>query len=126
MRNLRKLDAYPKINKDFYRRTISGGIITLVSAILMLILFIFELSTSSLLFFFLGFTPNCNSITSCPFISIFSFFGIVCFLGFNQIAIPLLFCPFIHFFNSVGLVQTCRFSTNRLLACSMWLFGIMR
>ncbi|RWR93007.1 endoplasmic reticulum-Golgi intermediate compartment protein 3 [Cinnamomum micranthum f. kanehirae] len=44
MRNLRKLDSYPKTNKDFYsRRTISGGIITLVSAILMLILFISEL-----------------------------------------------------------------------------------
>ncbi|KAJ8625724.1 hypothetical protein MRB53_034254 [Persea americana] len=43
MRNLRKLDSYPKINKDFYSRTISGGIITLVTAILMFILFISEL-----------------------------------------------------------------------------------
>ncbi|XXG87494.1 hypothetical protein AAC387_Pa11g2167 [Persea americana] len=43
MRNLRKLDSYPKINKDIYSRTISGGIITLVTAILMFILFISEL-----------------------------------------------------------------------------------
>ncbi|KAJ4952240.1 hypothetical protein NE237_029072 [Protea cynaroides] len=39
----RKLDAYPKINKDFYSRTLSGGVITLASSIFMLLLFIFEL-----------------------------------------------------------------------------------
>ncbi|XP_035549042.1 endoplasmic reticulum-Golgi intermediate compartment protein 3-like isoform X1 [Juglans regia] len=40
---LRSLDAYPKINEDFYRRTLSGGVITLVSSVVMLLLFISEL-----------------------------------------------------------------------------------
>ncbi|XAR62174.1 hypothetical protein NMG60_11016826 [Bertholletia excelsa] len=40
---LRSLDAYPKINEDFYSRTLSGGVITLVSSIVMLLLFISEL-----------------------------------------------------------------------------------
>ncbi|KAJ4972320.1 hypothetical protein NE237_005419 [Protea cynaroides] len=40
---LRNLDAYPKINEDFYSRTLSGGVITLVSSIVMLILFLSEL-----------------------------------------------------------------------------------
>ncbi|KAG0471663.1 hypothetical protein HPP92_016209 [Vanilla planifolia] len=40
---LRKLDAYPKINEDFYNRTLSGGIITIVSSIVMFLLFISEL-----------------------------------------------------------------------------------
>ncbi|KAJ6359527.1 hypothetical protein OIU76_001123 [Salix suchowensis] len=42
---LRNLDAYPKINEDFYCRTLSGGLITLISSTLMLFLFFSELST---------------------------------------------------------------------------------
>ena len=41
---LRNLDAYPKINEDFYRRTFSGGLITLASSFFMLFLFFSELS----------------------------------------------------------------------------------
>ena len=40
---LKALDAYPKINEDFFTRTLSGGIITLVSSVIMLLLFISEL-----------------------------------------------------------------------------------
>ncbi|KAG7029621.1 Endoplasmic reticulum-Golgi intermediate compartment protein 3 [Cucurbita argyrosperma subsp. argyrosperma] len=40
---LRNLDAYPKINEDFYSRTLSGGVITLASSVVMLLLFISEL-----------------------------------------------------------------------------------
>ncbi|KAK3423654.1 endoplasmic reticulum-Golgi intermediate compartment protein 3 [Eucalyptus grandis] len=40
---LRNLDAYPKINEDFYSRTLSGGVITLVSSVVMALLFISEL-----------------------------------------------------------------------------------
>ncbi|CAN4110585.1 unnamed protein product [Withania somnifera] len=40
---LRNLDAYPKINEDFYNRTLSGGIITLVASLIMLVLFVNEL-----------------------------------------------------------------------------------
>ncbi|XP_009103253.1 endoplasmic reticulum-Golgi intermediate compartment protein 3-like isoform X2 [Brassica rapa] len=43
MNRLRNLDAYPKINEDFYNRTLSGGLITLFSSLLMLILFFSEL-----------------------------------------------------------------------------------
>ncbi|KAJ0011040.1 hypothetical protein Pint_33310 [Pistacia integerrima] len=39
---LKNLDAYPKINEDFYSRTFSGGIITLVSSLAMLLLFFSE------------------------------------------------------------------------------------
>ncbi|XP_044507983.1 endoplasmic reticulum-Golgi intermediate compartment protein 3-like [Mangifera indica] len=39
---LKSLDAYPKINEDFYRRTFSGGVITLVSSLAMLLLFFSE------------------------------------------------------------------------------------
>jgi hypothetical protein len=42
---LRSLDAYPKVNEDFYSRTLSGGIITLVSSAVMLLLFVSELRT---------------------------------------------------------------------------------
>ena len=48
---LRNLDAYPKINEDFYSRTLSGGLITLISSTLMLFLFFSEFSTYPLLFF---------------------------------------------------------------------------
>lgn len=40
---IRNLDAYPKINEDFYSRTLSGGVITLASSIIMTLLFISEL-----------------------------------------------------------------------------------
>ncbi|KAG5544058.1 hypothetical protein RHGRI_016720 [Rhododendron griersonianum] len=48
MGKIRSLDAYPKINEDFYSRTLPGGVITLASSIVMLLLFISELSRSSL------------------------------------------------------------------------------
>lgn len=44
MDRVRKLDAYPKINEDFYKRTVSGGLITLVSSTFMLVLFLSEFS----------------------------------------------------------------------------------
>ncbi|KAH7677458.1 COPII vesicle protein [Dioscorea alata] len=40
---LRNLDAYPKINEDFYSRTLSGGVITIVSTIVMILLFLSEI-----------------------------------------------------------------------------------
>lgn len=43
MNRLRNLDAYPKINDDFYSRTLSGGLITVLSSLVMLILFFSEL-----------------------------------------------------------------------------------
>ena len=42
---LKKLDAYPKVNEDFFQRTLSGGIITIISSLFMLGLFISEFST---------------------------------------------------------------------------------
>ncbi|XP_059653327.1 uncharacterized protein LOC132300320 [Cornus florida] len=42
LNRLRNLDAYPKINEDFFNRTLSGGVITLVSSIIMLLLFFSE------------------------------------------------------------------------------------
>lgn len=39
---LRNFDAYPKVNEDFYSRTLSGGVITLVSSFVMLLLFFSE------------------------------------------------------------------------------------
>ncbi|KAF8398095.1 hypothetical protein HHK36_017021 [Tetracentron sinense] len=44
LNRLRNIDAYPKINEDFYSRTLSGGLITLFSSIVMLFLFFSELS----------------------------------------------------------------------------------
>jgi hypothetical protein len=41
---LKSLDAYPKVNEDFFTKTMSGGIITIVSSLVMAILFISELS----------------------------------------------------------------------------------
>ncbi|KAG4999537.1 hypothetical protein JHK87_020609 [Glycine soja] len=41
---LRNLDAYPKVNEDFYNRTLAGGVVTVVSAAVMLFLFFSELS----------------------------------------------------------------------------------
>jgi len=42
LHRLKRLDAYPKVNEDFYKRTLSGGIVTLVAAAVMLLLFISE------------------------------------------------------------------------------------
>ncbi|KAG1347610.1 endoplasmic reticulum-Golgi intermediate compartment protein 3 [Cocos nucifera] len=39
---LKNLDAYPKINEDFYSRTLSGGLITIISSIVIILLFISE------------------------------------------------------------------------------------
>nr|CAB3464873.1 unnamed protein product [Digitaria exilis] len=44
LQKLKRLDAYPKVNEDFYKRTLSGGVVTLVAAIVMLLLFISETS----------------------------------------------------------------------------------
>ncbi|CAM6128329.1 unnamed protein product [Calypogeia fissa] len=43
LNKLRQLDAFPKVNEDFYSRTLSGGIITIVSTVLIVALFITEL-----------------------------------------------------------------------------------
>ncbi|KAK8552218.1 hypothetical protein V6N12_040828 [Hibiscus sabdariffa] len=43
MNKLKKLDVYPKINEDFYSLSLSGGVITIVSSIVMLLLFFSEL-----------------------------------------------------------------------------------
>ncbi|CAM6019437.1 unnamed protein product [Sphagnum balticum] len=43
LNKLRQLDQYPKISEDFYSRTLSGGLITIVSSILMILLFFSEL-----------------------------------------------------------------------------------
>ncbi|GAB4845061.1 hypothetical protein Ancab_038467 [Ancistrocladus abbreviatus] len=40
---IRNLDAYPKINEDFYSRTLSGGLITVFSSFVMVLLFLSEL-----------------------------------------------------------------------------------
>lgn len=40
---LRSLDAYPKVNEDFFTKTMSGGIITIISSVIMLLLFVNEL-----------------------------------------------------------------------------------
>lgn len=41
---VRNLDAYPKINEDFYKRTLSGGLITIFSSIAIFFLFVSEIS----------------------------------------------------------------------------------
>ncbi|KAH9617719.1 hypothetical protein KSS87_017408 [Heliosperma pusillum] len=43
IKKLRDLDAYPKVNEDFYKRTLSGGIITILAAFIMFLLFFSEL-----------------------------------------------------------------------------------
>lgn len=39
---LKALDAFPKINEDFFSRTASGGVITIVSSVVMVLLFLSE------------------------------------------------------------------------------------
>uniref|UniRef100_A0A061R484 Endoplasmic reticulum-golgi intermediate compartment protein 3-like n=1 Tax=Tetraselmis sp. GSL018 TaxID=582737 RepID=A0A061R484_9CHLO len=41
---IKRLDAYPKVQEDFFNRTLSGGIITIVSSLIMFLLFVSELS----------------------------------------------------------------------------------
>ncbi|KAK8935715.1 Protein disulfide-isomerase 5-4 [Platanthera zijinensis] len=43
LNKLKNLDAYPKANEDFYNRTLSGGLITIVSSIAILLLLISEI-----------------------------------------------------------------------------------
>ena len=40
---LRKLDAFGKVNEDFATRTLGGGVITVISSLIMAILFFSEL-----------------------------------------------------------------------------------
>lgn len=40
---LKMLDAYPKVNEDFFTKTMSGGVITIVSSVIMVLLFLSEL-----------------------------------------------------------------------------------
>ena len=42
MGKLKLLDAYPKVNEDFFTKTIGGGVITIVSSIIMVMLFLSE------------------------------------------------------------------------------------
>lgn len=42
-KKMKNLDVYPKINEDFHRRTLTGGIITIVSSVAMFLLFVSEL-----------------------------------------------------------------------------------
>eukprot|EP00892_Ulva_mutabilis_P010957 jgi/Ulvmu1/8233/UM041_0043.1 len=42
-KRLKAIDAFPKIQDDFYSKTMSGGVITIVCALLMLVLFFTEL-----------------------------------------------------------------------------------
>lgn len=46
MSKLKALDAYPKVNEDFFTKTFSGGIITIAASIVMVLLFLSELSKS--------------------------------------------------------------------------------
>ncbi|KAG0479992.1 hypothetical protein HPP92_010623 [Vanilla planifolia] len=43
LNKLKNLDAYPKVNEDFYNRTLSGGLITIASSVAILLLFISEM-----------------------------------------------------------------------------------
>ena len=44
LNKLKHLDAYPKVNEDFFTKTFSGGIVTIVSSVIMVMLFLSELS----------------------------------------------------------------------------------
>lgn len=66
LHKLRNLDAYPKVNEDFYSRTLAGGVVTVVSAAVMLFLFFSELSmtpSSCLLFYFKCQNFDCFFVT---------------------------------------------------------------
>lgn len=40
---IKALDAYPKINEDFFTKTMSGGVITIAASLVMVLLFFSEL-----------------------------------------------------------------------------------
>ena len=40
--SLQRFDAFPKVNEDFFQRTLAGGVITLVATAVMLVLFVSE------------------------------------------------------------------------------------
>ena len=42
LQKLKALDAYPKINEDFFTKTMSGGVITIASTVVMILLFLSE------------------------------------------------------------------------------------
>jgi hypothetical protein len=42
MQSLQRFDAFPKVNEDFFQRTLAGGVITLVATAVMLVLFVSE------------------------------------------------------------------------------------
>jgi endoplasmic reticulum-Golgi intermediate compartment protein 3 len=48
LKRLKALDAFPKIQDDFYSKTISGGVITIVCSVVMGCLFLSELGVSHL------------------------------------------------------------------------------
>lgn len=41
--SLKAFDAFPKVNEDFYARSVSGGVITLGASLIMAALFLSEL-----------------------------------------------------------------------------------
>jgi len=43
MSRLKKLDAYPKLHEDFFTRTASGGLVTIIASCCMVLLFVSEL-----------------------------------------------------------------------------------
>ena len=43
MRSLQRFDAFHKVNEDFFQRTLSGGVITLVATIVVAVLFVSQL-----------------------------------------------------------------------------------
>ena len=54
LRSLKSLDAFPKIQDDFYSKTLSGGVITIVCCTIMGALFLSELGADM---------PGCQSIS---------------------------------------------------------------
>lgn len=53
LKHLRELDAYPKLHEEFCKKTRAGGIITLVSSLIMLVLLVSE-------------TSECQQPLRCP------------------------------------------------------------
>ncbi len=42
-KSFQRFDAFPKVNEDFFQRTLSGGVITLLALVVMCLLFLSEL-----------------------------------------------------------------------------------
>ena len=89
---IRQLDAFPKVDKDFYSRSLSGGFITLISVVVMVLLFVTELSKSPFLF----------SLFSFRLLLLFSFhcfiFAWFCFFDFRSCLaenVKICFCDII-------------------------------